>query len=176
MCYKISFFIDCPPTIQKCKNICSLWTIQKRVPEYSLLTLELEKYKKKAALDAGHLASLILTLKLVSHQQLLHMPGLQKGVRYTLWLQSHEHLIGVRVKNRERRKGKLRRGCFVGLLYIFFTVWFKVKVIFHLLLPSRSPNSIALIQGISCISHSSHVFALRIPLFTFVFYLWEANI
>lgn len=126
--------------------------IQKHVPDYNFLTLELEKYKEKegscGCLEAGRVR---LCAETCPHKRVLPVPGLRNGGWYNFWPQS---LYQLGIGNRERRKEKLKRSCFCWTPVHFSPVYFKVKATFPPLLSPQSPNSIAMIQGNACVPHS----------------------
>lgn len=89
-----------------------------------------------------------------------NVSGFQKEVRHTFWPQSFYHHIGAG-SSKQRRRGKLRRGCFGWTSIHFLSVWFRVKVFFYCL-----PNSIVKFQRCSCSSHFHCVFAFKLSLFS----------
>lgn len=85
---------------------------------YSLLTPELEKDEKEAAVGAQDVAGFIPTLKVVPHKRGLQVLGQPKGVRFNFCHKAGSWLLVSGVGSRERRKGKLGGAVCIGLLYI----------------------------------------------------------
>lgn len=135
-----------------------------------MLIPELEKYKKKEGScwcqELGRFHPYSATQP---YKHVLHVSGLREGVRYAFWPQSLYHLFGVGSRADGEKERKVEKRLFgLNSCTVFFCLIQSKSV---LLLPSQSPNSIAIIQRNSCISHFHCVFAFRFPLFFSVSHL-----